>query len=213
LNTETSQLEQVILLTLILRFDFLSFEIIMVWYASPPQVIGQPLTPCQSYKLGGYLYGNDGKSYNAFVSFGLVLGTHSRLRIKIRANSAAMIPPSTGLTQGLRGRVKWRPEVQQCWGEYFDGAGNFKMNCKQMGANARLGCLEEWWLESFPDRRGDTVKHEKPAVESAFFKKGVTVNQAHVISASHDAKKRKLKSILESSRWTTKSIHISPTTP
>jgi hypothetical protein len=32
----------------------------MVWCASPPQVIGQLLTSCQSYKLGGYLYGNDG---------------------------------------------------------------------------------------------------------------------------------------------------------
>jgi hypothetical protein len=46
------------------------------------------------------------------------------------------------------------------------------------------------------------VKHEKPAVESAFFKKGVRINQAHAIGASHDAKKRKLKSILGSSRWT-----------
>jgi hypothetical protein len=131
LNIETSQLKQVILLTFISRFDFLSFEIIMVWYASLPQVIGQPLNSCQSYKLGGYLYGNDSKSYNAFVNFELIPGTHSRVRMKIRANSAGNdFSPSTGLTQGLPGRVKWRPEVQQPWGEYFDGAGNFKMNCK-----------------------------------------------------------------------------------
>ena len=50
------------------------------------------------------------------------------------------------------------------------------------------------------------------AIESAFFQHGVRINPAHCIEASRDVKEHGLKSVIESSFWTTKSYQVAPAT-
>lgn len=152
---------------------------------SPP-LIELLLALWYSYKLGGHVVGQDRQEYNAFISFELVPGRPDRLSMIIRLDNAGnKFPPSAGLAVGVTvvaKLVNGLLDVRKRWGQYLDAAGKIKKGIKIEGANARDYCLEKWWLETFPDPRGDIQEtdHAMAASKTCIPDTNITEPSAHI---------------------------------